>query len=147
MRVGSDSSSFNRTKSHSANAELYHNTRFNNRRCMMIDTWLILPVVICLSQRLSHACLSTSLKMVKPRMAHYNSHSLLGSYFPTWITVVILELIHAQKLRPYGRSAFIRTKPIGLRSVSLVNLNNFADRTVFVPATYLSSVCLINFRW
>ena len=24
------------------------------------DTWLILPVVICLSQRLSHACLSIS---------------------------------------------------------------------------------------
>ena len=43
----------------------------------MIDTWLILPVVICLSQRLSHACLRISLKMVKPRMAHYNSHSLL----------------------------------------------------------------------
>ena len=33
-------------------------------------TWLILPVVICLSQRLSHACLSTSLIKVKPRMAH-----------------------------------------------------------------------------
>ena len=33
-------------------------------------TWLILPVVICLSQRLSHACLSTSLTKVKPRMAH-----------------------------------------------------------------------------
>ncbi|GAO47203.1 hypothetical protein G7K_1413-t1 [Saitoella complicata NRRL Y-17804] len=26
----------------------------------MIVTWLILPVVICLSQRLSHACLSIS---------------------------------------------------------------------------------------
>ena len=26
------------------------------------DTWLILPVVICLSQRLSHACLSSSPK-------------------------------------------------------------------------------------
>ena len=26
-----------------------------------IETWLILPVVICLSQRLSHACLSISL--------------------------------------------------------------------------------------
>ena len=26
----------------------------------LIDTWLILPVVICLSQRLSHACLSIS---------------------------------------------------------------------------------------
>ena len=34
------------------------------------DTWLILPVVICLSQRLSHACLSTSQSKVKPRMAH-----------------------------------------------------------------------------
>jgi hypothetical protein len=35
-----------------------------------VATWLILPVVICLSQRLSHACLSISLYMVKPRMAH-----------------------------------------------------------------------------
>ena len=33
-------------------------------------TWLILPVVICLSQRLSHACLSTDLYTVKLRMAH-----------------------------------------------------------------------------
>ena len=32
--------------------------------------WLILPVVICLSQRLSHACLSTNRLMAKPRMAH-----------------------------------------------------------------------------
>ena len=38
--------------------------------CWRRDTWLILPVVICLSQRLSHACLSTSLIKVKPRMAH-----------------------------------------------------------------------------
>ena len=35
-----------------------------------IATWLILPVVICLSQRLSHACLSTNFYIVKPRMAH-----------------------------------------------------------------------------
>ena len=33
-------------------------------------TWLILPVVICLSQRLSHACLSTNFYTVKLRMAH-----------------------------------------------------------------------------
>ena len=32
--------------------------------------WLILPVVICLSQRLSHACLSISNYTVKLRMAH-----------------------------------------------------------------------------
>ena len=37
----------------------------------------------------------------------------LRSYNPTWITVVILELIHASKLRPSGKSAFIRSKPIG----------------------------------
>ena len=40
-------------------------------------TWLILPVVICLSQRLSHACLSSSENKVKPRMAHYISYGSL----------------------------------------------------------------------
>ena len=35
-----------------------------------LETWLILPVVICLSQRLSHACLSISIIIAKLRMAH-----------------------------------------------------------------------------
>ena len=35
-----------------------------------VPTWLILPVVICLSQRLSHACLSISFYTAKLRMAH-----------------------------------------------------------------------------
>ena len=35
-----------------------------------VVTWLILPVVICLSQRLSHACLSISNYTAKLRMAH-----------------------------------------------------------------------------
>ena len=35
-----------------------------------IATWLILPVVICLSQRLSHACPSISDFTVKLRKAH-----------------------------------------------------------------------------
>ena len=39
-------------------------------RRVKIPTWLILPVVICLSQRLSHACLSISLYTAKLRMAH-----------------------------------------------------------------------------
>ena len=38
--------------------------------CSSDRTWLILPVVICLSQRLSHACLSISLHTAKLRMAH-----------------------------------------------------------------------------
>ena len=111
-------------------------------------TWLILPVVICLSQRLSHACLSTCLNTVKPRIAHYNSHRLLENQYPTRITVAILELIRAKKLVSQDSSAFIRIKTNRAHKArNLVNLNNFADRTVLVPATYLSSDCLINFRW
>jgi len=41
---------------------------------------LILPVVICLSQRLSHACLSISFYTAKLRMAHYNSYSLFDGH-------------------------------------------------------------------
>src|SRR6218665_3042004 len=37
------------------------------RRRPTVATWLIVPVVICLSQRLSHACLSTNLYTVKLR--------------------------------------------------------------------------------
>ena len=40
-------------------------TKWNSHCCTnnnnTVGTWLILPVVICLSQRLSHACLSISL--------------------------------------------------------------------------------------
>ena len=43
---------------------------FTQRSRRTIVTWLILPVVICLSQRLSHACLSISNYTVKLRMAH-----------------------------------------------------------------------------
>ena len=38
--------------------------------CPHAHTWLILPVVICLPQRLSHACLSINFYMVKLWMAH-----------------------------------------------------------------------------
>jgi hypothetical protein len=40
----------------------------------------------------------------------------LGSYNPTWITVVILELIHASKLRPFGeRARLLDQNQSGLR--------------------------------
>ena len=44
-----------------------------------IATWLILPVVIRSSKRLSHACLSKNNFTVKLRMAHYISYSLFDS--------------------------------------------------------------------
>ena len=50
-----------------------------------------------MSQRLSHACLSINdFYTVKLRTAHYISNYLFDGDFTTWITVVILELIHAQ---------------------------------------------------
>ena len=48
-------------------------------KALTIVTWLILPVVICLSQRLSHACLSISNYTAKLRMAHYISYRLFDN--------------------------------------------------------------------
>ncbi len=83
-----------------------------NSSCSKI-IWLILPVVICLSQRLSHACLSTGYKDGETANGSLDQLWFLRSYKVTWITVVILELIHATKLRPSGTSAFIRSRPVG----------------------------------
>ena len=44
-----------------------------------IATWLILPVVIRSSQRLSHACLSIYIFTLKLRTAHYISYSSFDS--------------------------------------------------------------------
>ena len=67
---------------------------------------------------------------IKPCMSKYKPlHSetangslnqlwFLRSYNPTWITVVILELIHVTRLRPQGKSAFIITKPVGSQGPS-----------------------------
>ena len=74
---------------------------------------------------------------IKPCMSKYkplqgetangslNQLWFLRSYNPTWITVVILELIHATSSDLRGKSAFIRSKPIGLRPGLLVTLDNF----------------------
>ena len=51
-------------------------------------TWLILPVVICLSQRLSHAGLSTCRNKVRLRTAHYISYGSLDLRRFTWITLL-----------------------------------------------------------
>lgn len=62
-----------------------------------LSTWLILPVVICLSQRLSHACVSIN------KFRLWNCEWLIKSVIvclmvrATRITVVILELIRATK--------------------------------------------------
>ena len=74
-------------------------------------TWLILPVVICLSQRLSHTSVSRSTHVKR------NSEWLIKSVVVhlivpvTRITVAILELIHAKSADCFGgMCAFIRPK-------------------------------------
>ena len=74
---------------------------------LKIVIWLILPVVICLSQRLSHACLSISVIQRNCEWLIKTVIVYLTIEF-TWITVVILELIHAGVPDFCGRAVFIR---------------------------------------
>ena len=81
--------------------------------CFVADSYLVDPAS-------SHMLVSK----IKPCMSKFTlSHGetangsldrlwFLRSYNPTWITVAILELIHDSQLRPRGKSAFIRSKPI-----------------------------------
>ena len=86
-------------------------------------TWLILPVVICLSQRLSHACLSIN-------FSRWNCKWLIKAVIiylmvaVTWITVVILELIHASKPNFLEGLCLLDTKPIQVLPDCLVIHDN-----------------------
>ena len=95
--------------------------------CFVADSYLVDPAS-------SHMLVSK----IKPCMSKYKLlHSetangsldrlwFLRSYNPTWITVAILELIHDSQLRPRGKSAFIRSKPIaGSLASPLVTLDKF----------------------
>jgi hypothetical protein len=74
--------------------------RRTGARCALaLAIWLILPVVICSFIRLSHARLSSCL--FGGETANGSIHQLwfIRSCAVTWITVGILELIHAVRLR------------------------------------------------
>ena len=72
-----------------------------------VVTWLILPVVICLSQRLSHACASISNRTKRDCEWLIKSVIVYLIVPPaTRITVVILELIRARN-RDFGSGVFI----------------------------------------
>ena len=71
---------------------------FVNLNHKWIANWLILPEVICLSQRLSHACVSSRWLIAKLRTAHYNSTNLFGCSNSKRITAVIRELILAKSV-------------------------------------------------
>ena len=117
----------------------------------MTVTWLILPVVICLSQRLSHACLSIN------NFVLWNCEWLITTViiylivFTTWITVVILELIHATtRDRVTWLVVFIRykTNAVGVtRPVSWWVIITLRIEVASAPSMIHSNFCPINFRW
>ena len=100
---------------------------------LKIVIWLILPVVICLSQRLSHACLSMN-------AIQWNCEWLIKTVIVyliikfTWITVVILELIHAVKPDFLEGLYLLDNKPIFLVSIVTTH-NNWSNRTDLVRDT------------
>jgi hypothetical protein len=72
---------------------------------------LILPELMCLSQRLSHACLSINDLIVKPRMAHYNSYNLLDLEIKVIMFGVTAERGLRLSLRPCRRMVKSRQSP------------------------------------
>ena len=91
---------------------------FKNSRCVAVALaicktsfkiiiWLILSVVICLFQKLNHACLNINNYTMKLRMIHYISYRLFDNILLHEIFVIILKLIHAKNL-DFERDVFIK---------------------------------------
>lgn len=108
--------------------------------CFVV-TWLILPVVICLSQRLSHACLSISslyyetadgsLKQSQSIRWFYYSDNRSNSRANTCTNLTLCV------------GVFIRSNA-NMSSDIPVNHSNFSDRR---KPTDRSNFCPISFRW
>ena len=113
-----------------------HPLGYRGQQCALIQRTSQKKYVYLVDPASSHMLVSK----IKPCMSQYiplqgetangslDQLWFLRSYNPTWITVVILELIHATKLRPSGKSAFIRSKPISVRQragLVMMTLDNF----------------------
>ena len=116
------------------------------RNSFKILTWLILPVVIRLSQRLSHACLSIN------NFVLWNCEWLIISVIVYLIVPYYLDnrsnsrantCANTQLL--VGRVAFIRLKPMQLRLVLCWVI--ITVRIAFHYAINQLSFCPISFGW
>ena len=105
-----------------------------------IATWLILPVVIRSSQRLSHACLSINLLL-------WNCERLIISVIVYLIVPYYLDNRSNSRantcVNTFGWYLLERNQP--LRG-DVVNHNKFANRTALLAMDH-SSFCPISFRW
>ena len=90
------------------------------------ETWLILPVVICSSQRLSHACLSSFVNCHELRWAHYICRNCFGN-FSKRLTLRTLELIRAANPTQWGGDGYYQ-KPVRVNDlVTLVEKHMSMD--------------------
>ena len=98
----------------------------DGRFARLPDSYLVDPASSHMLVSKIKPCMS-KYKLLHSETANGSLNQLwfLRSYNPTWITVAILELIHANQLRPSGKSAFIRSRPIRALPVPLVTLDNF----------------------
>jgi hypothetical protein len=96
-----------------------------------VVVWLILPVEICLSGRLSHACISLN---VKRKTANGSSigYRLLGHATILRISPVTLELIRTKK---GAIPALFRSKPSPSGNRGVINIKRI-DRKVDVPIAF-----------
>ena len=108
-------------------------------------TWLILPVVICLSQRLSHACLSINILYCETAYSSLYQLLFIWWYLTTWIPVVILELIHASSPDFLEGMYLLDKKPMQATALLVIH-SNFYGSHGFTSATVHSNFCPISFR-
>ena len=114
-----------------------------------ITTWLILPVVIRLSQRLSHACLSINASIL------WNCEWLIKSVIVYLMVSYYLDnrgnsrANTCTKSRLFGRDVFIRSKTnASLSGLGfLVIHDNCSNRMALALTVLHSNFCPINFRW
>ena len=81
-------------------------------------------------------------------MAHYISYGSLDLRFPTWITLEILELIHADAAPTLWEGAFLLDQNQSeFRLRPLVNLNNFEQIAPVLYWRQLFQMSALSTRW
>ena len=117
---------------------------FSDTLTAEVVIWLILPVVICLSQRLSHACLSIN------KFILWNCEWLIKSVIVYLMVSCYMDNCGNSrantclKAPTSGRGVFIRFKTIGFRP-SLVTHNNFSNRMALRRRCFIQISALSTF--
>jgi hypothetical protein len=117
----------------------------DRRPALRTVTWLILPVVICLSQRLSHACLSISESIQR------NCEWLIKSVIVYLMVSYYLDnrgnsrANTCERARLFGRAVFIRYLTDPGSAGPLVNHNNSSDRTALSRRRFIQISALSTF--